>query len=98
MSIEKTIEKIEVLMKNNFLPSPKGPKQQKVDNVFSPDIEPAKPMQANKPGANASKKDPTKVAEQMSDDKIKSEAKKQAEKLKEGITVNKLGQWSLNNK
>jgi hypothetical protein len=98
MSIEAKLEQIEELLKNNFLPSPKGPKLQKPSVSLSPALEPQKPVQAIKPGANASKKDPMKVAEQIANPDLKDDAKKKAQKLKEGITVNKLGQWSLTNK
>lgn len=99
MSIINKIDQIEELIKNNFLPSPKGPKK-----VKAPGMDVQQPMQqpqmqeAPKAGTNLSQKDPTKVAEQMQNPDLKDNAKKQAEKMKEGITVNKLGQWNLNTK
>ena len=99
MDAEEKIEQIEYLIKNNFLPSPSGPKKVKAPNmdIATNSIQPAAP-EAPKTLNNQSKKDPTKVAAQIETPDAKEAAKKQAEKMKEGITVNKLGQWSLNTK
>jgi len=69
------------------LSSPKPPK------VGAPDPAPA--PEAPKAGAASSKKDPTKVAEQLKDPGFKNEAMKNAKKIKEGVTVSAKGQWSL---
>ena len=99
MSITDKIDQIEELIKNNFLPSPKGPKKVKAPDMgVQQPTQPPQVQEAPKSGANLSQKDPAKVAEQMQNPDLKDNAKKQAEKMKEGITVNKLGQWNLSTK
>jgi hypothetical protein len=57
---------------------------------------PSLPQQNKVPGIpQPSKKDPVKIAEQIEDADLKTEAIKDAKQMKETLKVSKNGQWSL---
>jgi hypothetical protein len=82
----KLLELREALEKAITLPSPKMPKIPGPPKVDAP----AAPKQPNL--TPTSKKDPTKVAQQMEDPDAKANALKMA---KQKLTLAKNGQWSL---
>ena len=89
--MEELIKKIQML--NTKLKQ--GGKPLKTPGAPSPEKMPKEPITNIKgPG---SKKDPVKVAEQMTDiDKLKQpDTKKQAKKNRETLSYNKAGQWTM---
>jgi hypothetical protein len=85
-AISKLLELKEALEKAVVLPSPKTPKMPKIPSIETTPIAPKQPNLTPN-----SKKDSTKVAEQISDPSMKIQAIKMAKLTK----FNEHGQWSL---
>jgi len=90
--MEALIKKLEEIKKaaELMIPSIKPPAP-----PAPPSVESIKSPEAPKAGTPSSKKDPTKVAQQLKNPHEKNQAIDQAKKLKEGIKFSKSGQWEL---
>jgi len=87
----KKLQEIKELAKAlDIPPSPKPPKPPTAEGA-----NPIKKPEAPKAGKASSKKDPTKVAEQLQDPSAKNQAMDESKKLSEGVKFSKSGQWSL---
>jgi len=87
----KTLDKIEEILKNiqgkGIVASPKTP------SIPKPSLsDPIKKPNFKGPQSN---KDPVKVAEQITNPDFKDRTIKEAKKIKDKVTVNRNGQWSL---